>query len=98
MDAFRCDRCGEYGLSGKKQTLSGTIVRGAIDLYKGYCLPGPLVTDSFTIYQHRVYADSLDLCPGCADLLGLALKEWWTPGETMVEFESIEDLVESFGE
>lgn len=99
MDAFKCDRCGEYGPAADKETLAGTVIRDTINLY--------LTADEFLFVPSKGvvgrsppqrYIDSLDLCPGCADLLSLALKAWWTPGETMVTFESVEELVEGFGE
>ncbi len=93
MEAFRCDRCGEYGPAAGKETLAGTVVRAAIELYHD----GGHIRNTEPNNGFR-HADDVDLCAGCADLLSLALKEWWKPGETMVTFESIEELAESFDE
>lgn len=95
MDAFRCNRCEEYGLVADKETLVGTAIGDAI--------PSPhedtwLIAGGKYTYKPRVPTDPLDLCAACAKSLRRVLKMWWTLGETVLSFEKIEELVEGFGE
>jgi hypothetical protein len=72
--------------------LSGSAVKGIIKI------PGEIITYDGIATRAWMQIEKADLCPGCAESLRGPLKAWWSPGETMVEFESVEELTESFDE
>jgi hypothetical protein len=99
-EAFICDRCKKYGPELHKETLKGgQIVKEAFKLTSPN--RAAFVSGS-SPYICLEYVDKVDLCIICAASLVKLLKNWWAeglpPDEDMVEFDSIDELVETLGQ